>query len=72
MSLSWQKPFSTTKRIVIQRGLRWGRRRRMTDATRSIMALLLGPALLGSSLLLASPNGLGRLPPLGWCAQSAQ
>jgi hypothetical protein len=30
-----------------------------TDATRSIMALLLGPALLGSSLLLASPNGLG-------------
>jgi hypothetical protein len=44
----------------------------MTGATRSIMALLLGPALLGSSLLLASPNGLGRLPPLGWCAQSAQ
>ena len=65
------KPFSTTKRIVIQRG---GRliMTTTTDATRSIMALLLGPALLGSSLLLASPNGLGRLPPLGWCAQSAQ
>jgi hypothetical protein len=69
MSLAWQKPFSTTKRIVIQRG---GRLTTTTDATRSIMALLLGPALLGSSLLLASPNGLGRLPPLGWCAQSAQ